>query len=81
MTCFASLAISPDDYGTISKEIMIAPCQPRVCVDVSIVDDAVIENDETLSMSLSSPSDLDSRIILFPNRSQVIINDNDGTYM
>ena len=73
-------AVAPMDYGALSTILMFAGCQNRNCVNISIEDDAVVENAELFNVTLERAEDLDSRIML--NRSRVDgkieIKDNDG---
>ena len=73
-------AVAPMDYGALSTILMFAECQNRSCENISIEDDAVVENDELFNVTLERAEDLDSRIML--NRSRVDgkieIKDNDG---
>ena len=45
------------------------------CIDVPIIGDAILENNETFFILLST---LDSDVSLSPNSSSVVIIDNDG---
>ena len=47
-------------------------------MNVTPLDDAEVEGDETFGVSLSHDSDLNRRIHLNPNRATVIIVDDDG---
>ena len=72
-------ASADDDYIPLTREqLRFAPNQRRVCVNVTPLDDAGVEEDETFVVSLSHDSDLDRRIHLNPNRATVIIVDDDG---
>ena len=57
-----------------------APCDKRICVDVPIVDDEIVENVDTFEVSLQRPPGLDSRITLSPVDGIIDISDNDGKY-
>ena len=52
----------------------------KSCVRVSIVDDELMENDESFNVTLERTADLDSRIRLDPVVGVVEITDNDGRY-
>ena len=47
-------------------------------MNVTPLDDAEVEGDETFDVSLSHDSDLDRRIRINPNRATVTIIDDDG---
>ena len=70
-------ASADDDYIPYREPLRFAPNQRRVCVIVTPLDDAGVEEDETFVVSLSHDSDLDRRIHLNPNRATVIIVDDD----
>ena len=57
-----------------------APCDKRICVDVPIVDDEIVENVDTFEVTLERPPGLDSSITLVPVDGIVEISDNDGKY-
>ena len=71
-------AVSPMDYSAVSTILMFAACQMRSCVNISIVNVAVLENIETFAVTLARTSGLDSRIVLNPVNGVVEIIDNDG---
>ena len=79
--------ITGDDYHYISllkfmSNLLIEfpACDKRICVDVSIVDDEIVENDKSLEVALERPPGLDSAIILGPADGVVEITENDGRY-
>ena len=72
--------MSPADYGAVYEQVRLAPCNSRVCVDISILNDVVVENDEAFTLSVTSPTPLDPRIRLKTHWVQVTINDNDGRF-
>lgn len=51
--------------------------QMKSCVNMSIVDDAIVENVESFDVTLERTPDLDGRIILDPVDGVVEITDND----
>ena len=74
-----SLSIeSPMDYVDFHTTLTFAPCQRRSCVNVSIVDDDVLELTESFSITLERTPGLDDRIELGPVDGEVQINDSDG---
>ena len=73
-----SVTVSPMDYGAVDIILMFAVCEIRSCVDVSIVDDMILEKPESFNVTLKRTPDLDSKIILDPVSGVVEITDNDG---
>ena len=71
-------AVAPMDYGALSTILMFAGCQNRNCVNISIEDDAVVENAELFNVTLKRTPNLDSRIILNPMDGVIEITDDDG---
>ena len=55
-------------------------CYKIICVNVPIVDDEIVENDESLELTLERPPGLDSNIILSPADGIVQITEDDGKY-
>ena len=66
------------DYGALSIVLMFDSCQVRSCADISIVNDTILENDESFDVTLSRTIGLDNRITLDPVDAVVVITDNDG---
>ena len=63
------------DFTAVSEVLVFSPNISRVCVNISIEDDELVEIDEDFSVSLSS-SDF---VTIHPNSSKdIIILDNDG---
>ena len=69
---------SPMDYLSLSQVLVFQPCDTRQCVNVSIVDDSVLEETEFFNATLASNAGLDPRITLNPVTAVVNILDNDG---
>ena len=65
------------DYGALSTIVTFGECDTRQCVDITIVNDGVLENVESFFVNLESTPGLDSRITLNPVRAEAII-DNEG---
>jgi hypothetical protein len=57
-------AVSPSDYGAMDTLLNFNELQMRSCVNMSIVDDAILEDDESFDVTLERTPDLDSRITL-----------------
>ena len=66
------------DYETLSTTLTFAACETRRCVDVVIVDDMIVEQDETFTVTLQRTPDLDSRITFSQTAGAIEITNNDG---
>ena len=62
------------DYDPHSMTSMVVTCE-RQCVNITIVDDTVVETLETFAVTLERN---DTRVTLHPADGQVKISDNDG---
>ena len=51
------------------------------CIDVSITDDLELEMVESFNISLEKSPGLSNKFVLAPGHKEVIIIDNDGTYV
>ena len=71
------ISVSPLDYEVLSTTLMFAACETRRCVDVSIVDDVIVEPIETFAVTLERTPDLDSMITLNPVEEEINVIDND----
>ena len=65
------------DYEIIQNLSFIA-CEEIACTTISIVDDDIVEMNESFTLSLGRTSDLNKRISLSPDSKQVTILDDDG---
>ena len=75
---YLSLSVTLMDYGEVLDAPVVFPhCERRSCVDIPIVDDAVLENSELFNVSLER-NELDSRITLDPVDGLVEITDNES---
>ena len=66
------------DYRAIDVILEFGACETRKCVNVSIVDDLVDEEDEIFTYHLRRTPNLDPRINLEPIDGTVEIIDDDG---
>ena len=62
----------------MSTLIMFGSCDTRQCISISIVNDGILENTESFSVTLRRTSDLDSRITLDPAVGEIDITANNG---
>ena len=72
--------VSPGDYDLVSTGTILAfdACDTQRCVEISIVDDVIVELTEPFFVTLERTTGLDRRIILYPIDAKVDITDNDG---
>ena len=68
----------PSDYIALSAILEFDECQIKQCVDIMIVDDLILEMEETLSFTLTRTTDLHPNITLDPTHGDIVIQDNDG---
>ena len=69
-------------YIGLSTILMFEACQRRCCVNVTIVDDDVLEREvESFTVTLQRTTGLNNSITLNPVDGVVEIRDNDGEYM
>lgn len=64
------------DYVANSTILTFAPCERQQCVNVTIVDDEIVELEESFSYSLERTSD--PRIHLEQETGEVVILDAEG---
>ena len=70
------LAGSSDDFAPISVSRTFQPnSNSSLCFSMSVIDDTIVEGDETFIVTLSSPDTPTDRL------STVIIRDDDGRYL
>ena len=72
--CITTIA---DDFSEVSEVLVFTPSDTKMCVNISIEEDDLVENDEIFSVLLASS---DVAVTIHPNDTkEVAINDNDGT--
>ena len=70
------------DYVAHERTVItFSPFKSKLCVPVEVLNDCVIEADEEFNILLRRSNNLDSRIIIDPDQAEVVITDNDGTYI
>ena len=68
--------IAADDFSEVSTTLVFSSEIARMCVNISISMDDIVENDESFTISLSSS---DEAVSLHPNSTKtIIINDLSG---
>ena len=70
--------VSPDDYLSLAVILPFAACQTRSCVNVTIVDDFIVEGNETFLYDLERTPGLHPNIDLNPILGEILIVDDDG---
>ena len=76
---FYFTSAAPMDYEALSTILMFAACETQRCVNVSIVDDVLVEREETVDITLETP-DLGCCVLANPVTRKVNILDNDGNH-
>ena len=66
------------DYTPRSAVFTFGECKRQSCVNISVVNDSIVEKDESFSVALGSAPNLDNRIKLDSESAVVVIIDNDG---
>ena len=73
-----TIVVAPVDYEALSTNLMFAACEKRRCVNVTIVDDTIVEPCEIFYVTLERVPDLNSRISLSSMDAMIEIIDDDG---
>ena len=68
------------DYIGLSTILNFPACETKQCVNVTIVDDDVLENVESFDVTLERTPGLDMRITLDPVDGVVEITDDEGLF-
>ena len=70
------------DFALLSEEVYIPECGKRVCVNVTIFDDAKVEYEEMFNVTLERIAALEGNIKVRTERTVAMITiiDKDGTY-
>ena len=64
------------DYGPVSAQVTFGPGAELTSIEIQIIDDQFVESTEFFKLGLSSS---DPAVVLVrPDRTKVIIRDNDG---
>lgn len=63
------------DYSPVSTQLLFQRTVTRQCRNIAIVQDDVLEADETFSLQLSS---LDQNVTLIPDSATITIENNDS---
>jgi hypothetical protein len=76
--CHIISTVDTMDYGVINETLMFDACETRKCVNITITDDLVDEQQELFTYTLTRTPSLHLRIELDPIDGTVEIIDNDG---
>ena len=66
------------DFIPINETVTFSRNELRTCLEVTIIDDEVVELSKSFSISLERTENLDERITISPDRGTVTIEDDDG---
>ena len=77
ISLLSSFSDSSLDYGVVDTILTFAACETRSCVSVFIMDDILLEDDESFNVNLERTLGLNSRITLNPVNGTVEIIDDD----
>ena len=69
---------APDDYVAVSEVFTFSMTVDRQCVNVTLIEDDILENPENLLLDLDTD---DPMVILLPQQAEVIINDTSRKYI
>ena len=61
-----------------NEHLVFGACQRRSCINMTITDDEILEDNESYEVTLQRTPDLDNRIILAPMIAEINIIDDDG---
>ena len=70
-------AIADTDYTALSGSVVVTAGQKTAIVDVSVLEDSILEADETILVTLSTTDDTDITVDLSNDDATVTITDND----
>ena len=70
--------VAPVDYEALSTTLMFAACETRRCVNVTIVDDIIVEPCEMFDVTLERIASVYSRISLSSMTTMIEIINDDG---
>ena len=69
--------MSPADYQTVTRTITFSSSVSNVSVQVTIVDDSILESTENFLLNLADPQ-RQTGVSIMPSTANVTILDNDG---
>ena len=74
---YVCILTEEDDYTALIRIVTLTPTDTQQCVRVMIKDDSVLEETESLTVSLSLTGVVDS-VRLSQQTTSIVITDNDG---
>ena len=74
----ASTAVADSDYAVLPTTVEFQECDNRLCVRLFILDDDVVENPETVTVSVRSGTPRHDRISFSSRTTQIEVIDNDS---
>ena len=63
------------DYSSVPTPLKFDSCETRQCTNITIMNDMLVENTESFSVTLVRTADLDTRITLDPDVGEIVITD------
>ena len=66
------------DFVPFIHQLTFEPHDTQKCINVTIIDDTIVENTETFYVDLTQTPDLDSRVVIVHGTSTIEITDDDG---
>ena len=70
-----------EDYHQLATILTFGKCSMSECIQIDLVDDLMIERDETFYVTLERTPDLGEHIQLHPTEKRVKILNDDGEWM
>lgn len=65
---------APQDYIGISTHLLLTPSETRKCINITLLDDSIVEEREKFALELASS---EVGILLNPNKTTITIQDTD----
>lgn len=65
---------APQDYIGISTHLLLTPSETRKCINITLLDDSIVEEREKFALELASS---EVGILLNPNKTTITIEDTD----
>ena len=75
------LAVSGEDHSHLCHIVTFEKCSREACEYMILVDDRMVERDETFYVTLGRTPDLDEHIRLHPTEKRVKLLNDDGEWM
>ena len=77
---YSRFSVSPTDYEPLSTILKFDACETQSCVNITIHEDMVLEENELFGITLERTDDLDERIVLNPVKGQIDIENTDSMF-